>query len=129
MVLVDLAAADRKVVAEVLAKTAPVVRAAQATAAEVVLVAEVGKEARAESEDPVAMAVRVTTSPFIAPPVSWGRFFQIQTEEEAASLASPVTEAHRALTEPVESPARKLRRSIVRRLLRLMGNARSTPAI
>ena len=96
MVLVVLAVAVRKVVAGVMEQTAHAIRVAQATVAEAALAAGVVKAARAEWEDPVAMAVRVTILRSFAPKNSLEQLAQIQTEELAVSLAAPVREAHPA---------------------------------
>jgi hypothetical protein len=96
VVLEGLAVAELKVVAGVMGKTAHVIRVAPATVVEVVLVAEVAKEAQAEWEGRGAMAVGVTISPSIVRTNSLEQLFTPQTEEEPVNLAVLVAEAHPA---------------------------------
>jgi hypothetical protein len=92
--------------------------------AEGALAAEAAKEVQAALEGLVGTAVLVTILSSFAQKNSSEQLFQIQTEELVVTPALAVMEGLLAQTEPAASPARKLRLSIVRRRLQLMGNVR-----
>jgi glycerol uptake facilitator-like aquaporin len=124
VVLAALVDAECKVVVAVMVKTAHVVRVAPGLVAEGALAAEAAKEVQAALEGLVGTAVLVTILSSFAQKNSSEQLFQIQTEELVVTPALAVMEGLLAQTEPAASPARKLRLSIVRRRLQLMGNVR-----